>query len=88
MTQSFKEGQRVVVLIRNEKDYSGNAGRLMHGHTGTIEKIKGEYVYWPTPKPGYLVLFDEPVALEAYGNSLPITAFWFEAHDLRAEGSL
>lgn len=84
---TFKEGQRVVVSIRNAADYSGNAGRLMHGHTGVVEKVKPGYVTSRTPKPGYLVLFDDPVAIEAYPNSSPITAFWFEAHDLRAETS-
>lgn len=84
---TFKEGQRVVVSIRDEKDYSGGSGRLMHGRAGTVEKVKEGYVTWPTPKPGYLVLFDEPVAFEAYPDSAPITAFWFGALDLRAEGS-
>lgn len=82
--RTFLEGQRVVVSIRDEKGYSGDAGRLMHGHTGVVEKVKPGYVYGPTPKPGYLVLFDEPVAIQAYPGSAPITAFWFEAHNLRA----
>jgi hypothetical protein len=39
---TFKEGQRVIVSIRDAADYSGDLGHRMHGRAGAIEKGKLE----------------------------------------------
>lgn len=79
----FKEGQRVVVKITKPDDYAGGAVEAMDGRAGVVEKVKEGYVYHP-PAPGFLVQFDEP-APAWHSHSMPMTAFWFEAHDLVAE---
>src|SRR3989304_3012502 len=79
----FTEGQRVVVSIRDENDYSRDAGRRMHGHAGVIEKVQEDYVHRDL-RMHYLVAFDEPVP-SWHSYSADVTAFWFVAHDLKAE---
>ena len=82
----LKEGLRVVVQIAKPETFAGGAAESMNGRAGVIEKVREDYVKWPVSAHGFLVLFDEP-APAWHNHSMPHTAFWFEAQDLRPEGA-